>query len=234
MVFLSVFKTICITLGEEKKVTSKKWDDLWQDKETLSRWSNPDHDVAMLIPRLKQENIKRVLDLGFGAGRHVILFAKEGFDVYGIEESNSGVDHCREWLDAENLQASISQGDMSTIPYPDSFFDFVLSWKVIHHATLEKIKITLKEILRVTHDNGLFYLTLNNMRSKNYGKGTEIEPGTFLNPEKTDGGHLHHYSDEKGVRELLKDWQIVDIREEGDKHSPYSGQWIILVRKGIF
>lgn len=212
---------------------TKKWDDLWRDKEILLKWSNPEPDVVMLIPRLKEANITRVLDIGFGAGRHVVLFAKEGFDAYGIEESGSGVEHCREWLKAENLQASISQGDMSTLPYPDGFFDFVLSWKVIHHATLEKMKITLKEILRVTHDGGLFYLTLNNIRSKHYGKGTEIEPGTFLNPEKTDGGHLHHYSDEKEVMELLKDWQIISIKEEGGKSSPDSGHWMVLARKGI-
>lgn len=57
----------------------------------------------------------------------MVLSAREGFDVYGIEESSSGVNHCWEWLNFENLQVSIGQGDMATIPYPDGFFGFVLS-----------------------------------------------------------------------------------------------------------
>lgn len=216
-------------------MTSRSWDDLWQDKERLLRWSKPDSDVKGLIPRLKGENITRVLDLGFGLGRHVILLAKEGFDTYGIEGSKSGVDHCRRWLAAESLQASVSQGDISTIPYADDFFDFALSWNVIYHATFDKMRAALMEIQRVTCGNGLLYLTLNSTRNKHYGRGTEVEPGTFRNPEKLDGEHLHHYSDEEEVRRLLKDWQIISLKEEEETLSgnrfPDSWHWMILARK---
>jgi tellurite methyltransferase len=148
----------------------KNWDNLWRDKESLLLWSKPDKDVAVLIPKLKYENVTKVLDLGFGLGRHLVLLAREGFDVYGIEASENRVNHCRKWLETEGLLATISQGDMSTIPYHDGFFDFVLSWNVIYHATFLKMKKTLKEIVRVTCDRGFLYLTLNSTHNNHYGK----------------------------------------------------------------
>jgi len=221
----------------ERQMVSKSWDNLWRDKKSLLLWSKPDHDVAGLIPKLKHENVTKVLDLGFGLGRHLVLLAREGFDAYGIEASEAGVDHCRKWLEAEGLQASISQGDMSVIPYPDGLFDFVLSWNVIYHATFAEMKTALKEIWRVTHNGGLLYLTLNSTRNNYYGKGAEIEPNTFNNPEKADGEHLHHYSDEKEVRELLKDWRIISIKEDEEtlsgKYFPDSWHWMIFARKDL-
>jgi len=214
---------------------SRKWDSLWQNNEWLLLYSKPDRDVFHLVPQLRRENVTKILDLGFGLGRHVILLAREGFEVHGIEETKNGVEYCRQWLESEDLQALIRQGDMASIPYPDRFFDFALSWNVIYHGTLKKMKTVLKEIWRVTCDNALLYLTLNSTRNEYYGKGVEVEPNTFDNPEKVDGEHLHHYSDEKEVRELLGDWQIISLKEEEEifsgKRFPNSWHWMIFARK---
>ncbi len=59
---------------------------------------------------MKSENVKKVLDIGFGLGRHLVFFAKEGFDTYGIEITQSGFDHCKEWLEVEGLDADICIG----------------------------------------------------------------------------------------------------------------------------
>ena len=216
-------------------MASRNWDNLWQNDQSLLLWSKPDNGVKEVIPKLKHENVTKVMDLGFGLGRHVVLLAKEGFDTYGIEGAESGVNYCRMWLKAESLQASISQGDMSVIPYADGFFDFVLSWNVVYHAAFEKMKTTLGEIHRVTRDDGFLYLPLNSTRNSYYGKGTEIEPRTFRNPEKSDGEHLHHYSDQEEVRRLLRDWHIISVKEEEEslsgRHFPDSWHWMIFARK---
>jgi hypothetical protein len=78
-------------------------------------------------------------------------------------------------------------------------------------------------------------LTLNSTKNKHYGHGTEVEPGTFDNPDKGDGQHLHHYSDEADVRDLLSDWHIERMAEleealAGRQH-PGSWHWMILATK---
>ena len=55
------------------------------------------------------------------------------------------------------------------------------------------------------------------------------------NPEKQDGQHLHHYSDEEDVRDLLCAWHIEGIRQSEERLNgklyPDSWHWVVLARK---
>ena len=214
---------------------SRTWEAAWRERHSRELWSVPDTEVVALLKTLRSEDVERVLDLGFGLGRHVILFAREGFDTYGIEPTQSGFAHCKEWLEAEGLHAHIRIGEMTELPYEDDFFDFVLSWNVIYHGTFLQLKRALEEIHRVTRRDGLVYLTLNSTRNKHYGHGTEIEPNTFLNPMKADGDLPHHYSDEKEVTALFEDWDVVHMKEQEESFAGMldldSYHWMILARK---
>ena len=219
----------------ERNMRAENWETLWQGKETQLRWSEPDERIIALMPSLKAERIHRVLDLGCGIGRHVIHMAKSGFETYGLDSSEHGLAHCRKWLAAEGLRANLSLGDIAELPYDSDLFDFVISWNVIYHATRTTMVEVLPEISRVMQSKALLYLTLNSTKNKHYGAGTEVEPGTFDNPEKGDGQHLHHYSDKKDVRDLLSSWDIEEMSESEETLSgklyPGSWHWMILARK---
>lgn len=214
---------------------SKTWEAAWRERNAHELWSVPDAEVVALLETLRGEGAKRVLDLGFGLGRHVILFAREGFDTYGIEPAQSGFAYCEGWLEAEGLRADIRIGEMTELPFEDGFFDFVLSWNVIYHGTLSQLRRALWEICRVTRQGGLVYVTLNSTRNKHYGQGTEVEPNTFLNPMKADGDLPHHYSDEDEVKALFEDWDVVRMEEQEESLAgmtdPDSYHWMILARK---
>ena len=213
---------------------AKAWDSLWRDKEMRLILSKPAEDVVSLIPKLKREKVYQVLDLGCGIGRHVVLMAKQGFEVYALDSSEYAVEYCRNWARAEGVEATIEHGYMEKLIYSNSFFDFALAWNVIYHTTRKGIVVTLEEVQRVLKKDRLFYLTFNSTRNKNCGQGIQVENGTFDNPEKADGHHLHHYSDERDVRDLLSNWHIerlIEAEENGDG-GPYpdSWHWKILAR----
>ena len=207
----------------------------WQKSDSESPWRIPDDEVSGLIIRLRKESASRVLDLGFGLGRHVVLFARERFKTYGIEPTESGFQHCTDWLKAEGLEADIGQGHMLQLPFPDSMFDFVISFNVVYHGTLADMETALQEINRVLRKSGLLYLTLNSTRNHWYGKGNELEHNTFVNPEKGDGDHKHHYSDRREVERILSGWELEMIRESeltlAGKTYPGSWHWMILARQ---
>jgi 2-polyprenyl-3-methyl-5-hydroxy-6-metoxy-1,4-benzoquinol methylase len=48
-------------------------------------------DIPKILALFKKHNVNRILDLGCGSGRHVIYFAKKGFDVYGIDVAKEGI-----------------------------------------------------------------------------------------------------------------------------------------------
>ncbi|MEN2984151.1 MAG: methyltransferase domain-containing protein [Dictyoglomaceae bacterium] len=72
---------------------SKGWD--WNKvKEEI--WDNPSEDIYYTLSRWKRLGKTRLLDLGCGKGRHALFFAKEGFEVYALDISESGINILKE------------------------------------------------------------------------------------------------------------------------------------------
>ncbi|MFX0126440.1 MAG: class I SAM-dependent methyltransferase, partial [Candidatus Hodarchaeota archaeon] len=101
----------------------KAWDDTWKDEVRRKKWLEPDSFIVSLLPLIKKKRISKVLDLGFGIGRHSILFAKNGYDVYGIETSPSGIEFTKEEAKKEKIQINLLQGGMSCLPFKDNSID---------------------------------------------------------------------------------------------------------------
>jgi SAM-dependent methyltransferase len=214
---------------------AETWDELWRDHKNRKPWIEPEEGFLDLIPTLKEERVSRTLDLGCGIGRHCIVLAAEGFETYGIDASVAAIEYCRTWMNTAALCATVRHGNMQALSYPDRFFDFVLSWNVIYHTTRQGMTEILAEIERVLRIDGLLYLTLNSTRNKHCGSGNEVEPNTFIDADKADGRHLHHYSDAADARDLLSRFHIESIAEaeQGPPEHVISGSWhwIILARK---
>ena len=72
---------------------SKSWN--WNNIND-PEWKNPAQEVYSVINRWKSKGYKKVLDLGCGIGRHSILLAENGFDVYRFweHEINESVEKC--------------------------------------------------------------------------------------------------------------------------------------------
>ncbi len=217
--------------------STTNWESLWGDDSVLTRWQEPYKDLVNLVPILQSAQYRRVLDLGCGAGRHIILFARSGFETYGIEETESGLSHCREWLKRLGLTAHLIKGDMSDLgQFETGFFDIVVCWHVIYHARLTKMVATLKEIHRVIRPGGLLYITFNSTNNKHYGQGTEIEPNTFIGAkEKLDGEHVHHYSTRDEIHRLLDEFTITSVQEKEDTIAgqtfPETYHWHVIAQK---
>lgn len=208
------------------------WDELFQDEKF--RWREPHERVVGLVPLLRKRGARRVLDLGCGAGRHVVYLAKNGFEVYGMDISPVGLDHARGWLSREGLSAALVQRDMTEFPYPypDGFFDAAISLYVIYHTTLGNMRQVLAEIDRVLQPGGLALLTFQSREGWRYGRGVEIEPNTFIPDTGEDRGVPHHFSDEAEVRGILARFRILDLHHakvtgEGQTHA----HWHALVEK---
>jgi SAM-dependent methyltransferase len=197
-------------------------------KETWLHWyegkkGKVEDSIPSLSELFRKINVSKILDLGCGTGRHCIHFAKEGFQVSGFDWSKVAIEKTRTALENENLFANLKVWDMLDFPYPyeDSFFDAVLSIKVVHHSKSDDIRKVIGEITRITKVDGILYLqvpmlekvsrlSLEGVRSK------EVESGTFLPLDGDEKGILHHYFGREELIRLLSDYRIVGLetREE--------------------
>ena len=99
----------------------KTWDSVYKNKGIVQK------QVYKLIKDcvklFNKNNIKKILDLGCGTGRHTIFLAKNGFKVYGIDISQHGLDitkNIKNKLKIKNI--ILRKADMAKIPFKkDSF-----------------------------------------------------------------------------------------------------------------
>ncbi len=102
----------------------------------------------------------KVLDYGFGDGRYFDFFTKyfDLADIYGIEVSKIRVERARKrgWANASFIELG------STLPFPDSFFDFMNMVEVIEHIPRENADFYFGEIRRVLKERGTLMVTTPN------------------------------------------------------------------------
>jgi len=76
---------------------------------------------------------RRILDAGTGLGRDAELFARHSRAlVFGIDISDGIYDAYRDLHHLKNLH--LVQADLTRLPFPPAFFDFISCDQVIHHT----------------------------------------------------------------------------------------------------
>jgi ubiquinone/menaquinone biosynthesis C-methylase UbiE len=106
--------------------------------------------VKAMIKYYKLNNKSKILDIGCAKGFMMYEFKKAlpACEVRGIDISR----YCK--TEAMGMiKKYIKIGTCEKLPYPDKYFDFVVSISTIHNVSKNGIKKSLKEIVRVTKNN---------------------------------------------------------------------------------
>ncbi len=106
----------------------------------------------------------RVLDAGCGAGRNLVLFLREGFDVQGIDESADAI--ARTQRLAARVAPSVEPDrfrveSVDAMSLPDESVDVVVSSAVLHFARDDAHwRAMVHEMWRVLAPGGLLFARL--------------------------------------------------------------------------
>jgi len=106
----------------------------------------------------------RVLDAGCGAGRNIVYLLREGYEVFGVDQSAEAVDHTRAL--ASQLAPNLPHGNfrveaVEELSFPDADFDFVISSAVLHFACSElHWRRMVCEMWRVLKPGGILFARL--------------------------------------------------------------------------
>ena len=217
------------------KLKKDGWDRAYKEKGRL--WTVPQEDIPKLAREWKKKGVKRILDVGCGTGRHLVYLAKKGFEMYGIDIAEHGLKIARKWLKEEGLKANIKKGDIyNTLPYPDEFFDAIISIKTINHGKIEWIRKCIKEMSRVLKVGGYIFVTVHKHQAKKnipkdklYGIKW-IAPRTYIILGGPDKG-VPHYRFNKNIliREFRPYFKMIDFWIDSEHYYCYYGE-----KKSIF
>lgn len=123
----------------------------------------PFRDIKGILEKISNFKQSKILDIGCGNCRNLLIFAKKGFDCYGIDFSRNMLKYAERFCKKHKIKINLKYGLAEKIPFPNNNFDYVLSIAVLHHLdTKEKREKSLKEIYRVLKKNGIGFISVWN------------------------------------------------------------------------
>jgi tRNA (uracil-5-)-methyltransferase TRM9 len=144
----------------------------------------------------------KVLDLGCGNGRFFEYFKNKDIEYFGVDGSDKLISIAQKIYPGVNFQAA----DALTLPFPEGFFDRILSIAVFHHIPSQELRIKfLEESKRVLKPGGILLLTVWNFKEakefvlllksflmKLLGL-SKMDFGDFLEPWANKTKRYYHY-----------------------------------------
>jgi SAM-dependent methyltransferase len=201
------------------------WNDIFAKSGRVFR--NPHPDMKWIADIFKKNDVRRILDLGCGTGRHLIFLLKRGFEVYGLDGSPNGLDIAKNWLAEEGLSSELTcQKVEQEYPYGDSYFDAVISTQVIHHNRMKDILFTIKEINRILKPDGFIFLTFPLLQQfyikKEHMK--KIEKRTYVPMRGQEKGLPHHFFTVVELKKIFSAFNLLEIHIDKTNHRALLGQ----------
>jgi SAM-dependent methyltransferase len=219
------------------------WNELFSDEKYRFKAAESEiQRFVVLLEKLFSERPLRIWDICCGTGRHTVLIAGLGHKAYASDIALNAIQLAQEWLAQFNLKAEVQLADMTTCPWKKVNFHGVIAWNALGHNTIEKIHKSIKVINNQLVPGGWFIGTFKSTKSDSYGTGRQIEPNTFFPELVDDDEEIHHYFDEKEIRELFKNWEIISLAEQvityvekGENFLEYNPfrytNWAVLAKK---
>jgi SAM-dependent methyltransferase len=110
-----------------------------------------------------------ILDAGCGTGLTMLRIAKQhpGCKVYGLDLSPKMIEVARNDAVERGLDVDLRVGSITGLPYPDEFFDVVLTNIMFHHLDLAEKRQAVAEIARVLRPAGRYVSAEFGPRARN-------------------------------------------------------------------
>lgn len=211
-------------------INQDQWRKLHSEKRYRPKY--PSEQVVQFVFRnFERDGQKKVLDLGCGAGRHVVFMANENIIPYGIDFSEEGVLYTKECLREYGHEIycnNLEVGTLTELPYEDNSFDGLVCYGVLYYLPEEDIKKAVNEIFRVLKPGGKFFVQVRGKEDYRYcnstNKKTE-EKNTFIINEvdsnkcaSSENGMLMHFFEEKELINLFSEFDHVTVDKSIETH----------------
>jgi len=129
-------------------------------------------ETRFLYKTLKKYEVVRVLDLGCGTGGHYLELAKLGYDVVGLDASETMLEEARKKLSEAGMQSYFVLGDMTRVRFalkstkiPLPFDAIICMGYSFAHLIDDKLLIqSLEEARSVLKQDGVFIFCVRNAR----------------------------------------------------------------------
>ena len=166
-------------------------------------WKSEPADSAICALELfKKENINKILIPGFGYGRNGKIFIDNGFNVTGIEISESAINLARE----SGIECIIHHGSVTSMPFDTAQYEGIFCYALIHLLNQNERHIFLKSCYCQLKRGGVMIFTTTSKKTGLYGHGRKISKDRY---EIAKGLKAYFYDTDSILKEF-SDFGLVE------------------------
>ena len=138
-------------------------DPVWEEKYSHGHQQRYPWDaiVSFVYRASKNKEHKEVsiLEVGCGTGGNLWFAAREGFQVFGIDGSDSAIQQAQRRFLEEGLTGQFRVGDLAVLPFEPNSFDIVIDRGAITCVGYEHSQKSIQAIFQVLKPGGQFFFS---------------------------------------------------------------------------
>ncbi len=153
-----------------------------------------------------------VLEIGSGAGRHLVFLAKAGFRPTGVELSAVACEQARALLAYEDVKADacdILNISATDLPFEDDRFPYAVSSATLDSMPTTTARAVIAEVHRAVRPGGLFFVDL--IADDALRLGAVDADGDQIVTETHESGTIQSYFNTDKITDLFTGFNIRDI-----------------------
>ncbi|MBD5534154.1 MAG: class I SAM-dependent methyltransferase [Lachnospiraceae bacterium] len=198
----------------------KYWDTVWhkEDIENYKHYIKGYENVKNIMVReFQKHNCHVVCDAACGFGANSLILQSNGFDVWGLDISESAVWITKELLTPYGVRREqFKTASILNTGYPDNFFDAVAVRAALDHLCVNEFNRALAELKRITKENGLLYASFDSLEPDDTElEHSVLEDGSFLYTDESRNGLLFHYYSDEDIQKVFRGYEILDMETDG-------------------
>ena len=199
--------------------------DAWEKIHREKNWgAYPSEHIIRFVARnyySRDRQNTKILDFGCGTGANAWYLAREGFDTYAFDISESAIKKMLEKFENENLKINAKAMDGLCLDYQDDFFDAVIDNVSIQSNNINDIKLMYGKVYDMLKVGGKFITVVFNKETTGYGTGREVEPGTYEGIKKglLQGIGYRHFFEKEELFNILSKIGFKNVNIDFIKYS---------------
>ncbi|MDF9798219.1 SAM-dependent methyltransferase [Catalinimonas alkaloidigena] len=184
---------------------SEFWEESFKDKKEM--WGYEPADSAISTLNLfKKKGLNKILIPGFGYGRNAKIFIDQGFDVTGIEISETAIELAKKHY---GNRLKVHHGSVHNMPFDRESYDGIYCYALIHLLNKSEREKLIQDCYNQLNPNGYLVFVAISKLDIRYGDGEKVGEDTF----KTKHGiHLFFY-DSDAVKKEFGNFGLINTEE---------------------
>lgn len=161
-------------------------------------------EYAGLVPK------GNVFDLGIGEGRNALFFAKMGYEVEGVDLSQTAVERCIRRAEKANLKVEAEVGDLRDVGIPEGRYSLIITAWVLNFFKRKEAEEIISKMKNGLKNDGLVYFAVFSVDDPGHEKAKKnlqvVGQNTFYSKKRDY--YIHYYTKDE-VLSLFPDLKII-------------------------